>query len=1036
MKSRLKTMNNLRAFKLQNCLLKSATLFLPLLFICISLLAQTVDQSFNTQVQTTRELSSGVYSLKVLPNNKILVAGKFNNYNGQFVNNLVRINQNGSLDSTFNTDLDLSQSIIYSIIIQNDEKIVLMGYGFYLNGIRYNSRKIIRLNQNGTFDSTFNSEITQGIEAVKSDISGRIIVSGSLQIVENGINRNKGLVRLNVNGAVDLAFDFYVEDFTLQGDKIIYARGISGGKLVYRLNEDGSNDPSFTVTYLALSSANSILIPLPDGKTFFFANSNLFRLNIDGGIDSSFQNRIFQNPQGFAVNFDGKLTLAIVVNSPNISYRFQRLNFDGSDDLSFTRFELESIYGSLSNVGIQTNGSLIFGTLTGKLIRLQANGNFDSSFNEGINSFKTIEAGKIRTIKELENGKILIGGDFDKVNNVVRPNIALLNADGTLDNSFQFGTQTSGSPFLTAQDIYNFEIQPDGKIIVSGHFKYFSINGSSILVTIVRLNYDGSIDTQFNIPTNINDNFSANSFGPNKIIRSDDGKYLIGTTKRFISDPILTPLKLTSDGLRDNTYNPNFYNLIPTVSIWDIALQTNGKVIVSGWHYTAVLTGPNIVRGFIKRLNSDGSVDSTFEAEELVDKEISAFTILSTEKILTIERNRILPLQSKVSRLNQNGTKDNSFDNGTGANGNINAILTLPNGKTAVGGKFTNYNGQPRQNFAILNEDGSLSSQFISVNGQVFCLSLDSQGRILIGGEFTSLGNQQTVNQAYIARINSFSQTRLPIFDFDGDGKTDISNYRSDTSEWLYLRSLDNANQTFRFGTSTDKIVPADYTGDGKTDIATFTPSTGFWNILRSEDSTFFGFPFGTTGDIAAPADYDGDGKADAAVFRTSNSTWFISKSSGGTTIQQFGASGDKPVVADYDGDGKADLAIYRVALGQWWLVRSSDGGNRAFQFGTSTDKPMQGDYTGDGKTDLAFFRPTTGEWFVLRSEDSTFYGFPFGTLGDIPASGDYDGDGRFDAAVFRPTNTTWYLNRSTSGVGIVGFGANGDQPVPNAFVP
>lgn len=288
-------------------------------------------------------------------------------------------------------------------------------------------------------------------------------------------------------------------------------------------------------------------------------------------------------------------------------------------------------------------------------------------------------------------------------------------------------------------------------------------------------------------------------------------------------------------------------------------------------------------------------------------------------------------------------------------------------------------------------------------------------------------------SQNYTLVIN---RTNKPIFDFDGDGKTDIGIFRPSLGQWWYLRSSDNANRAFQFGTTTDKIVPADYTGDGKTDIATFTPSTGFWNILRSEDSTFYGFPFGASGDIAAPADYDGDNKVDAAVFRTSNSTWFISKSSGGTIIQQFGASGDKPAVADYDGDGKADLAIYRVALGQWWFVRSSDGGNRAFQFGTSTDKPIQGDYTGDGKADLAFFRPTTGEWFILRSEDASFYGFPFGGSGDIPASGDYDGDGKFDPAVFRPSNTTWYLNRSTAGTQIVGFGANGDQPVPNAFVP
>jgi cytochrome c peroxidase len=294
-----------------------------------------------------------------------------------------------------------------------------------------------------------------------------------------------------------------------------------------------------------------------------------------------------------------------------------------------------------------------------------------------------------------------------------------------------------------------------------------------------------------------------------------------------------------------------------------------------------------------------------------------------------------------------------------------------------------------------------------------------------------------------VSRLFSFtvfgegaSVNRSTQFDFDGDRKTDVSIFRSSLGQWWYLRSSDSSNRAFQFGSSTDKIVPADYTGDGKTDIATYTPSTGFWNVLRSEDSTFYGFPFGSNGDIAAPADYDGDGKADPAVFRTSNSTWFISKSSGGTTIQQFGAAGDVPTVADYDGDGKADLAIYRVESGQWWRINSSDGTNRAFTFGIATDKPMQGDYTGDGKADIAFFRPTTGEWFVLRSEDSSFYAFPFGTLGDIPVSGDFDGDGKFDPSVFRPTTATWYLNQSTSGIGIIGFGVNGDLPVPNAFVP
>ncbi|MET0753656.1 MAG: VCBS repeat-containing protein [Pyrinomonadaceae bacterium] len=271
--------------------------------------------------------------------------------------------------------------------------------------------------------------------------------------------------------------------------------------------------------------------------------------------------------------------------------------------------------------------------------------------------------------------------------------------------------------------------------------------------------------------------------------------------------------------------------------------------------------------------------------------------------------------------------------------------------------------------------------------------------------------------------------------DFDGDGKTDISIYRPAAGEWWYLKSGDGGNAAFQFGNSADKIVPADYTGDGKTDVAIFRPVSGEWFILRSEDHSFYSFPFGASGDVPAVGDFDADGKSDAAVFRPSNSTWYINKSSGGTIIQQFGAGGDVPVVADYDADGKADIAVYRPNAGQWWINRSA-AGTITFTFGNSLDKPVQGDYTGDGKADVAIFRPVSGEWFILRSENQSYYSFPFGTNGDVPAPGDYDGDGKFDATVFRPSQSTWYVQRSTAGILTQGFGQNGDNPVPNAFVP
>jgi CSLREA domain-containing protein len=275
-----------------------------------------------------------------------------------------------------------------------------------------------------------------------------------------------------------------------------------------------------------------------------------------------------------------------------------------------------------------------------------------------------------------------------------------------------------------------------------------------------------------------------------------------------------------------------------------------------------------------------------------------------------------------------------------------------------------------------------------------------------------------------------------PVFDFDGDAKTDISIFRPAAGEWWINQSSSTQTVAAQFGASTDKPVPADFTGDGKTDIAFWRPSTGEWFILRSEDASFLSFPFGASGDVPLVGDFDGDGKADPSVYRPSTNEWFILKSSGGTIITTFGAAGDLPVAADYDGDGKSDIAIFRPSDGSWWYVRSTDNQFRVFSFGTSSDKPVPGDYTGDGKADIAVFRPSTGEWFFQRSEDNSYYSVPFGQAGDVPVPGDYDGDGRFDTAVFRPSNSHWFVQGTVSGTQIVPFGAAGDTPVPAAFVP
>jgi hypothetical protein len=306
-----------------------------------------------------------------------------------------------------------------------------------------------------------------------------------------------------------------------------------------------------------------------------------------------------------------------------------------------------------------------------------------------------------------------------------------------------------------------------------------------------------------------------------------------------------------------------------------------------------------------------------------------------------------------------------------------------------------------------------------------------SNGNLVIGAAEKTLTAPNGQGAAYYFTLPP-PKTK---FDFDGDGKADISIFRPNNGQWWFQQSFDNAVNALQFGTSTDKPVPADFDGDGKTDIAVFRPSTGEWFVLRSSNLSFFSVPFGISTDKPTPTDFDGDGFADIAVFRASEGTWYINKSSGGTQISQWGGAGDVPVQNDFDGDGKSDLAIFRPSNGSWWLNRST-AGIFVTIFGVGTDKAVAADYTGDGKTDIAVWRPGNGSWYVLRSEDSSFYAVPFGANGDIPAPADFDGDGKADFGIFRPDGANWFIQRSTAGILIQQFGANGDLPTPASFIP
>jgi uncharacterized delta-60 repeat protein len=312
------------------------------------------------------------------------------------------------------------------------------------------------------------------------------------------------------------------------------------------------------------------------------------------------------------------------------------------------------------------------------IIRLNPDGSRDLTFNNGGSGANQ----GINKVVLQSDGKILIGGHFYLYNGVSRVNIARLNADGSLDASFNAGAGPGGGLGY----VNTLKLQTDGKIVVGGQFNDFS--GNMYVRNIMRLNSNGAFDTSFgnvSVPVGFDAavlDLVIDFFG--KITAVGNFSYYKNGSTNY---PATKIARINSTGTFDATFSggTGFTGGSP-----DNIQISAGVVYVGGnfWIYNG-----NNVSGLIK-LNSDGSLITSFSSVGSSNLAVRAVCFLSNGKIIVggdfVTYNGIT--RGRIALLNSNGSVDASFNPGTGFDVGVYSLALQTDGKIIVGGNFTNYN--------------------------------------------------------------------------------------------------------------------------------------------------------------------------------------------------------------------------------------------------------------------------------------------------------------------------------------------------------
>lgn len=325
----------------------------------------------------------------------------------------------------------------------------------------------------------------------------------------------------------------------------------------------------------------------------------------------------------------------------------------GQLDPSFHRASFKGEY--LGDMVMQGDGKILIcgyfekvdGERHNSIVRISTDGTVDASFSAQ-------PAGAVHAVAVLPDGNILLAGDFSNMNGAPARTVARVTSAGRPDSTFSAGRGGD----LEARTL---AVQRDGKILVAGSFTRF--NGAPH-PRLVRLNADGSVDPTFNAKADK---------GPVQMIAQMDGNILVCGSFTRPNGPRFGLTRLRPDGTTDRSFQPP-----PLSAVAAMLLLPDGRLIVAANDDS------------LMRLNTDGSVDSTFQKVKTAEARPFTMALDHRGRIIlggTFTGYGDWPTINLV-RLNSDGTVDRSFRNSHPLSRTPRAIVVTANDDLIVAGNF------------------------------------------------------------------------------------------------------------------------------------------------------------------------------------------------------------------------------------------------------------------------------------------------------------------------------------------------------------